>query len=182
MSSATTDVVSRRLVDRDGTLAYLEGILARVDRENPDPTAVEELRTALRTAPALSRILCDFAGINNEKVIESLVSGPVGRESLTAQVEAMRDGLGYKTSPDLERGLIEHVVLCWLRVQKAEMVYSQAQTVEMTLSKADWHERRLTAAHGRYMRACDSLARVRRMGRPSAFQINVGEQQVNVAG
>lgn len=182
MGSATTDVVSRRLVDRDGTLAYLEGILARVDRENPDPTAVEELRTALRTVPALARILCDFADINNTKVIESLVSGTVGREGLMAQAAAMRDGLGYKTSPDLERGLIEHVVLCWLRLQKAEYSYSQALGDSLPLTVANWWERRLDKTHGRYLRACESLARVRRLARPSAVQINVGDQQLNVAG
>jgi len=115
-------------------------------------------------------------------VIESLVAGTVGREGLMAQAEAHRFGLGHKTSPDLERGLIEHVVLCWLRLQKAEYSYSQALGDSLPLTVANWWERRLDKTHGRYLRACESLARVRRLARPSAFQINVGEQQVNVVG
>ena len=83
----------------------------------------------------------------------------------------------------MERLLIEHVALCWLRVQKVEGGYTAFMTQpEVVIAQADWWERKLTAAQARYVRAVESLARVRRMARPSAVQINVGDQQVNVVG
>ncbi len=42
-------------------------------------------------------------------------------------------------------------------------------------------ERRLSATHMRYLRACDTLARVRNLSRPTPLQINIGARQVNVA-
>jgi hypothetical protein len=179
------DVVEVRLTDRDKTMDRVRAVLAKVDREKPDPKALDELRTILREAPLLARVLCDIAAINADKVIDTLVSGTVGREALSAHTRVMRDGLGYQDAPELERGLIEHVVLCWLRVQKIEYGYTQFMAqASVVLSQADWWERRLTAAQVRYLRACEGLARVRRLTRPgqSALQVNIGGQQVNVAG
>jgi len=167
---------------REETLDQIRAVIKRVDREKPDPEAVEELRRMMRLTPVLARLLYNVAEVNNDKVIRSIVAQPLAREALAARVEAMRDDLGYAEAPELERGLIEHVVMCWLRVQRVELSYTHAQNAEMTLPMADWWERKLTAAHGRYIRAVESLARVRRMARPSAVQINVGEKQVNVAG
>jgi len=170
---------------QDARLDGLREVLAKVDRERPDPKSLDELRGMMRDVPTLARVLCDLAHINAEKVIGTLISGTVGREALTAHTRVMRDGLGYQDAPELERGLIEHIVLCWLRVQKIEHGYTQFMAqASVVLSQADWWERRLTAAQVRYLRACEGLARVRRLTRsgPNAVQVNIGGQQVNVAG
>jgi len=170
-------------LERNETIAQIQAVIKRVDREKPDPQAVEELRAMMRLTPHLAQLLCNIADINSKRVINSIVSGPLGREALLAQVATMRDGFGYQQAPEMERGLIEHVVLCWLRVQKVEQGYTAfMMQPEVVIAQADWWERKLTAAHARYVRAVESLARVRRMTRPSAVQINVGDQQVNVAG
>ncbi len=67
--------------------------------------------------------------------------------------------------------------------QRVEQSYTGLMNqTEVVIAQADWWERRMTAAQGRYRRAVESLARVRRLTHPSALQINVGERQVNVAG
>jgi hypothetical protein len=43
-------------------------------------------------------------------------------------------------------------------------------------------EWRLQAAQGRYLRACESLVRVRCLSRSAPLQVNISAQQVNVAG
>ena len=171
-----------RLVERDGVLGRIREIVKRVDRDDPAPADLDALRALMREEPWVARLLCDMANITNHKIINSMMTQALGREALLSQATLMRDGLGYTAASEIERGLIEHVVTCWLRLQKAEMVYQQSGAVEMTLPLADWHERRLAAAHTRYIRAIESLARVRRLTRPSAVQINVGDRQVNVAG
>ncbi len=203
-----TVAVSRPLAREDraalerAALESLHALMARVNRAHPDPEALDDLRRRFEVVPALSRALCDLHDMNTRQVIPalsralcdlhdmntrqvigSIASDRTAVEALTVNVRSMRDDLGYKDATALERPLIEHVALCWLRLQKAEMVYAQAQSVEMTLTLAGWHERRLTAAHARYVRASESLARLRRLAQPrrQPLQLNIGGQQVNVA-
>lgn len=171
-----------KLVERDGVLGQIREVVKRVDTDHPDPAAIEELRALMRQEKWLAGFICDMADVTNTSIIRSMVSQTLAREALTAQATMMRDGLGQTDAPEIERGLIAHIVTCWLRLLKAEMVYQKAGTSEMTLGLANWHERRLTAAHGRYLRAVEGLARVRRLTRPGAVQINLGERQINVAG
>jgi len=181
--------VSRPLAREDraalerAALDNLTALASRMNRANPDPEALADLRRRFEMVPALSRVLCDLYDMNMRTVIHSIVTERTRVEALTASVRSLRDDLGYKDATALERPLIEHVALCWLRLQKAEMVYAQAQSVEMTLTMATWHERRLTAAHARYVRASESLARLRRLAQPQRqpLQLNIGGQQVNVA-
>ncbi len=165
-------------------LDNLNALVGTVNREDPDPEALEDLRERLRSLPILSKVLCDLHGINTGKVIASIAAERTAVEALTAGVSHLRDELGYKDAPALERPLIEHVVLCWLRLQKAELSYSNALAGTQTLTQAAHWERRLTMAQGRYLRAGESLARVRRLARPhrQPLQLNIGGQQVNVAG
>ena len=51
---------------------------------------------------------------------------------------------------------------------------------DLTLGQAEFHQKRITKAHNRYLSAIRTLAQVRRLGVP-AVQVNIGEQQVNVA-
>ncbi len=43
-------------------------------------------------------------------------------------------------------------------------------------------DRRVSGAQARYLRAMEALARVRRLAMPQPLQVNIGGQQVNVAG
>jgi hypothetical protein len=80
------------------------------------------------------------------------------------------------------QALLDYLLLCWLRLQHIELAYTQAMDSAITCERGAHWERRLTAAQGRYLRACESLARVRRLSRPAPLQVNIGAQQMNVAG
>ena len=45
---------------------------------------------------------------------------------------------------------------------------------------AAWWEKRLSGAQRRYLRACETLAKIRKMQLPMV-QVNIGQQQLNVA-
>jgi hypothetical protein len=47
----------------------------------------------------------------------------------------------------------------------------------MQASQVTTAARQLTAAQRRYLRACESLARVRHLSPPSAVQVNIAERQ-----
>lgn len=87
----------------------------------------------------------------------------------------------------MEKLLIEQIVICHLSMQIAELTYSTVvhDRAGCTTSKAEHQDRMLTSTQGRYLRAIESLARVRRLLNAPGPQINVnmpGGQQVNVAG
>ncbi len=77
----------------------------------------------------------------------------------------------------LERLLAERVVATWLQVQLFEGVYASSMFKSMTLSQADYHQRRIDKAHRRHLSAVKGLAQIRKIG--LAVQINVAEQQIN---
>ncbi len=79
--------------------------------------------------------------------------------------------------------MIDNAVLCWARLAVMELRYSAVKAAGNTLASVEHTEKRLNHAQKRFTRACESLARVRKLSRPNV-QINVaaeGGRQVNVA-
>jgi hypothetical protein len=85
----------------------------------------------------------------------------------------------------LEQLLIPQAALCWLKLNLVELGYSSTMRQSITLSLGLYWEKRLTAAQKRFARACETLARVRKLsGNIPALQFNIateGGQQVNVS-
>ncbi len=163
-------------------------LLKRVNCENPKPEDVKALQTWLDSHPDTWRAMGDLTA----HALKSIVDAAAGktalvRECVMRDAEARRQALGYDDASPLERLLIDVVVLTGLRWADIERRYSSVhgQGEGMTLAQADWWERRLSAAEGRYLRACESLARVRRLLRHAPVQVNIaaaGGKQVNLAG
>jgi hypothetical protein len=78
--------------------------------------------------------------------------------------------------------LIDQIVVCWLQMYITQYSYSSVMAESVTLNQGNYWERRLTIVQGRYLRAMETLARVRRLSRVTPLQVNIGGQQVNVAG
>ena len=79
----------------------------------------------------------------------------------------------------LEKLIIGQIVGCWLRLSFVEYSLSIG-SVEGSFNMAQgasW-EKRASTAQRRYLRAIETLARVRRSRLP-AVQVNIAEQQVN---
>jgi hypothetical protein len=116
----------------------------------------------------------------------------VGRSSLSFQTwwnDFNREGLAIEVdfnlpTPLLEQLLIQQAALCWLKLDLAELSYSGTMKPSITLTLGIYWERRLTAAQRRFTRACETLARVRKLSRITpALQFNIatsGGQQVNL--
>jgi len=101
---------------------------------------------------------------------------------LTHALKAMRDDLGYRGAPLLEQLLIEHVALAWLDYDTLVIRYAQKTTESHTTEAGLYWDRRLNSAQQRYLRGVETLARVRRLATVTPLQVNIGGQQVNVAG
>lgn len=159
-------------------LAELERLVPMLNIPNPNPADMAALRRVL-ARPELARHLGDITHHTMQAFFESATgSSPAGVEVMRYQFRQIRDELGYKEAPPLDRLLIETVVLCWMRYQDTERRYSTLIRENLTIAQSEWWEHRVTACQRRYLRAVETLARVRRLS-VGLVQINVGQQQVN---
>jgi hypothetical protein len=62
--------------------------------------------------------------------------------------------------------LIDAVLMCWLRVQNAESYRNSVMGAGQTFSHVEYADKALTRAHNRYLKAIESLARLRRLNQP----------------
>jgi len=161
-------------------------ILQAANTEDPEPEALAELRAMLRDHPDVWREGGDMARLAIDKIIGDLRGAVAVRQSLWTGVDRIREGLGYGSSPEIEKLVIEQVVLCWLRLSLLEYEYTQFRTQSMTIDQAHFLEKRLNYAQQRFIRACDALARIRKVtSQTLALQVNIaanGGQQVNILG
>ncbi len=64
-------------------------------------------------------------------------------------------------------------------VNRYEWVYASADG--LSIKQADFHQRRIDRAHGRFLSAVRTLATVRKLALP-VLQVNIARRQVTVAG
>ena len=100
---------------------------------------------------------------------------PVG--ATEEQMAAMRTGLRWAESSTLEQMLIDHICLCWLRHNETEWWYHHVMEKVPSLKIGEFWEKRLSASQKRYLRSCETLAKVRKLLRPDknpifAMQVN----------
>lgn len=170
------------LVLRDEATALrkeMDALIARTNKEDPDPKALQDLRAAMNKHPDLWRDTCDLGEQTTGAIIELVRGTPLVRETLRHNAAQTRDEMGYRIASPLEKGLIEAVVQTWLIFQTAQHLYARNMRGSLTMEQAEFWERKLTRAQGRYMQACLTLARVRRLLIP-AVQVNVAGMQVNL--
>ena len=160
-------------------------LLKRTNKKKADEKDVRALRKALKDTPDLWRVAGDMAKLAMTNLVDGATANVVTKESLHVGVDALKSELGHSHAPPLERLLIEQVVMCWLRLNLLEYQYTTIRDSQtMTIDQAHFLEKRLNYAQRRYLRACETLARVRKLVRRTpALQVNIaaeGGQQVNV--
>ena len=156
--------------------AEIKALIEETNKELAKPEALARLRQYLST----HRDELDLIGNLTGQVEGTLITTNLRHSALlvTATEEycyQMRNDLGHKTAPPLEKALIEHLVICWLRMHITELQYEQ-HTKGVTLPVATFWENTLSATQKRYLRAAETLARIRKLG--ISVQINIGDKQV----
>jgi hypothetical protein len=161
------------------TTLELKSLVAQVDKKKPPEGAIKALRQFLDDNPGIWRNIGDLAEQANLAMIADM-------KASTAQKETIKHGLGVLerelTQPGdgpLEKLIIRQITGCWLRLSYVEYVVN-TNTVEgnFNMAQGAYWEKRLSAGQRRYLRAIETLARVRRLQLP-AMQVNIGNQQVN---
>lgn len=129
--------------------------------------------------PTVWRAAGDMVEQAARMLIGKIASTHAIKASMTRGWEQLPLDLARPSDGELERLLVQQVVVAWLHLGYIEYQYSAMTTLEgVTIRRAEYWERRLSAAQRRYLRATETLARVRRLQLP-AVQVNIGNQQVN---
>lgn len=173
--------MSKELSPADQGINHLVDLICRTDKEKPTAADRAELDRILLEDPSVWRVAGDVMQLAGDKLIQD-----IGRNSSYAITQSLKTGktqlqkeLTRPGDGELERLLIQQVILAWLKLAYTEYHHEHFLTNgNTTIKVADFWERRLSAAQRRYLRACETLARVRRLNLP-AVQVNIGAQQVN---
>jgi hypothetical protein len=155
--------------------------------ESGDRKALPQLREALKSGDYANwtRWLRDSYGNPAGWLKTSLAVAASGKDRLAsveaseAKMDQIRAELAGPDPTPIERLLAERAAVCWFAVNVYETIYSQSK--DLTIRQAEHHLRKIGSAHKRFLSAVATLARVRKMALP-ALQVNIGANQVNVAG
>lgn len=156
----------------------LQVLVDKTNRHDAAPADVAALRALLRTMPDAWRAIGDLTTQVREQLLSE--STPAAIEGVRMAMEVQRRELGYQDAPANERLLIDHLLICWLRLFKTEQWYTKNQ--RGSIEYMEYVERTLSAAQRRYLRASETLAKVRRLNARTPLQVNIGAQQLNIAG
>ena len=179
--------IAETSINRDATKIRGEfrDLLARANKENARPSEVKALSDFLYENKGLElwKSVLGMGAFAERMALDSFKSQGT-RKCWELRLESIRADLGFESASALERLLIQQVTLCWLNLNVTECRHSAITGQSVMLPVALYWEHRLTAAQRRFTRACESLARVRRLSRRIPVQVNIatqGGQQVNVS-
>jgi len=155
----------------------INALFQQVDKAKPNPSDIEKLREVLTKYPALSQLGGNLTRqVETQILMHACPTQQSARISIEQYCAHLRDQWGYESATPLERTLIEHIVLCWLRFHITELRYESNMQDNLTLPQADYWERKLSMHQTRYLRAVETLARIRKLG--VNVQINVARRQI----
>lgn len=186
MSERAENAVSK---DADKIRQQFRNLLTKANKERPKPTDLQALTNLLNENKGMElwKAVIGMGELAESQVLDTVVngSGQGMRECWKQRLKAMRSDLGYAESSSLERLLIQQVTLCWPNLNLAEYRLTNVMKQSISFACGLYWEKRLTAAQKRFTRACETLARIKKLSRNTpALQFNIatdGGQQVNVA-
>lgn len=165
-----------------GALHTFFDLVSRTDHDRPDPHDLLALEDLLIANPGIWRGVADLAVRGINLMIDQINPSPSVRLSLRRGADELRAGLAGVGASPLESVLAEQISVCWVRLRIFEVWHINA-TAEGDPVLIKFWDARVTSAQHRFLAACESLARIRRLAArtPQLLQINVADQQINVA-
>jgi hypothetical protein len=172
-SSETTPAERREL------LIELRSVVSQA--QEGDEEALSKVGEIIKKTPNFARHFGDLNAQAERGYIERVASNnPVIQKALPVQLESMRKDIAGSDPSPLERLCAQRIVACWVQLQYADLLYIQ-NLPNLSLEQDEHYQKRLDRLHKRYLSAVRSLAQVRKLLKPSATQINIGDKQINMA-
>lgn len=172
----------RSLTESENELAEA---FAKADSKDATPDDGLRLLVMLKEHPGALGFTVDMAGAAINLVIRQMQTSEANRALMREKLDQLRNSLCGQEASATERLLIDQVVICYLRMNLTEQYYQNSMADGCSLASASYWERKLSAVQRRYLRAIESLARVRKLMGVPMVQINIatedGQQVVSNA-
>ena len=153
-----------------------------IDPKTPNQAQIKELKRFIEEYPAF--IWEETANLTNI-VIKDYITGTsknkVFKAVLEESMKIIKDQLNYDNSSIIEKMIIDSIVVSWLQLQHMEGTFTKSLYDQGFDGKEKkFWDQLLTSAQKRYLRAIDSLVRLRKTGVNLQINIasNVGTQKV----
>jgi hypothetical protein len=141
---------------------------------------LERVRSILAKNPEAWKMLGDLFAQVRFVATSNLLSNRAAYESIHAGVRQMRKDLLAEGCSETERLLIENILTCWVQCSTLGRRLEMLTSAEHHMDVGAYWDRRYSAAQARFIRAVESLARIRKLKLPNV-QLNLGEKQINVS-
>jgi hypothetical protein len=145
-------------------------LLRANNKSQPSKEEKEALCKHLDANPELWQKIGDFAGRIQDRIIgDSASDSFLAQESYRRRLAKMRDALGWQTVTEAERILIEQVCLNWIRLNFMEAVHREKLQKSHSVRDGIYFEKMLDGAQKRFTRACEALAKVKKLTSETNF-------------
>jgi hypothetical protein len=136
-------------------------LVALTFKADDDPKALNELHQFLKENPDIDKDWHMCANAVRRALLMAMTPNAPGRRAMyDREYRRIRERLGWEDAGELERMMIEHILLCWFRFLYAELLVS-TNSGKLDVDAANKLDQQVTRAHNRYIRACESLSRMR---------------------
>lgn len=155
-------------------------LLQAARKDRPSADALDQLQNYGFAHPEIFERMNMLGRTTLKDIIEHTSIDKASQTHMYAETRAMEDTLGIDDAFPLEKLMIRHVALCWLRMNMMEQTYTHNCMGGAGISQATalYLEKRLSAAHHRYLKAAEALVRVRGLLQRAGVQVNVANQMV----
>lgn len=144
----------------------------------------EALLKLLDQYPGIEGLFGDLALLAEDHLL-SMTAGKnvLRRESTRRFLVNMRQRLAQPGDGELERLVMERVVLSWLSLYFAERRRAERWSEGVPQVEAAFWDRRASSLQGDFLKACRALGELRRLARPTVLaQMNIADkQQINIS-
>jgi hypothetical protein len=164
----------------------LRALVKSTNKEDPKPEHLAALRRFFDDEPEMWRGMGDMAKRTLNHLLRTYYQQSTYMQECTLRkIDEVREQLGCADGSPLERLLIDQIAVCYVNLYALEINSASKLRESHSTETGLYWDRRITGAQRRFGRACETLARIRKLSRnPTALQFNIaasGGQQVNLA-
>jgi hypothetical protein len=158
------------------TKTYPAEIKDLLERANSgDESALPELKRAFDCHPELAAWLGDLVRLAHDSILRWAAGNRLGsKEAIARRAKELRDKLLSEARSELEKLLIDRLVICWMEVYAAEIHLAERlaqgaapSVVTQAVQKV------LDRAHQRFLASVRCLATVQKLARPSVSPLEI---------
>jgi hypothetical protein len=155
----------------------LQELIRKTQKAEPKSEDVAALRKLLDEHPAMWRAAGNMAQRTLSHVCRLYFQdSSYAQECVLRRLNELRADFGYEAAPPLERLLIEQVLVCYVNLYALEINAAGKLVESHSTETGLYWDRRLIGAQRRFVRATESLARLRRLAALTLAKTNQTSQ------